>query len=154
MGRYTTTNQDKIAHGTDQPVRMRQEVGFTKVERIYPHPELTGRAWKIYKVIASEFIARGVLEEINDSLVSAYAQEMAVYWDMTSALITEGYIIKVLTKAGVVPVVNPKRKLQSDALANATRLGIQFGITPASRAKIAAMISGNDKKYDEFAEFE
>lgn len=154
MGRYGITNQDKIAHGTDQPVRMQQEIGFSKVEKLFPHPELTGKAWKIYKIIAQEFISRNVLEDINDALVSAYALELGTYYDQMEAIRIEGVLIEVETKQGTVRMVNPRRKVASDCLEKATKLANQFGLTPASRAKIAAMINGNDQKYDEFTEFE
>lgn len=154
MGRYATSNQDKVAHGTDQPVRLHQEVGFTKIEKLFPHPELTGKAWKIYKIISSEFIARRILEDINDSLIAAYALELGTYYDQMEALKIEGMIQEVETKNGTSKVVNPRRKVASDCLEKATKLAAQFGITPASRAKIAAMLSGNTEKYDEFTEFE
>ena len=154
MGRYSISNQDKIAHGTDQPVRMQQEIGFTKIEKLFPHPELTGKAWKIYKILAQEFIARRILEDINDSLVAAYALELGTYYDQMEAIRLEGFIVKIHTKAGTVNSVNPRRKIASDCLEKATKLATQFGLTPASRAKIAAMLSGNEQKYDEFTEFE
>lgn len=154
MGRNAISNQDKIAHGTDQPVRMQQEIGFTKIEKLFPHPELTGKAWKIYKIVAQEFMARRILEDINDALVAAYALELGTYYDQMEAIRVEGLILKAKTKQGEMLVVNPRRRVADSALANAKSLASQFGLTPASRAKIAAMINGNDQKYDEFTEFE
>ena len=53
----------------------------------------------------------------------------------------EGYTIEVMTKHGTATVVNPKRKVA------------EFGLTPASRSRVAALLSDDTPK-DDFAEFE
>lgn len=59
----------------------------------------------------------------------------------------------MVTKHGTATVVNPKRKVAESALANAKALAAEFGLTPASRSRVAALLSDNTPK-DDFAEFE
>lgn len=58
-----------------------------------------------------------------------------------------------MTKHGTATVVNPKRKIAESALANAKALATEFGLTPSSRSRVAALLSDNTPK-DDFAEFE
>ena len=76
-----------------------------------------------------------------------------LYKDMMKDLETEGVTIKVATKTGTITQINPKRKVAENALIAAKTLASEFGISPASRAKVAAMIAGIQKK-DDFADFE
>ena len=86
-------------------------------------------------------------------LVVAYAREMGLYHDMMRVVEKEGYTIEVMTKHGTATVVNPKRKVAESALANAKSLASEFGLTPSSRHRVAALLS-DDTPTDDFAEFE
>ena len=57
------------------------------------------------------------------------------------------------TKKGTTIIVNPKRKIAESALANVKMLAVEFGFTPASRSKVADLVSA-DKNKDDFADFE
>ena len=72
---------------------------------------------------------------------------------MMSDIEKEGVTVEVETKAGFVTQINPKRKIAEGALAAAKSLAVEFGMTPSSRSRVAALLSGNEQK-DEFAEFE
>ena len=86
-------------------------------------------------------------------LVVAYAREMGLYHDMMRAVEKEGCTIEVATKSGTTTIVNPKRKVAESALANAKSLAAEFGLTPSSRHRVAALLAGDVPK-DDFAEFE
>ena len=86
-------------------------------------------------------------------LVIAYCREMALYHDMMKDLEKEGYTVKVATKTGFITQVNPKRKIAESALSAAKALAVEFGMTPSSRNRVAALLSGNEPK-DDFADFE
>ena len=70
-----------------------------------------------------------------------------------SYLEKEGYTVKVATKTGFITQVNPKRKIAESALSAAKALAVEFGMTPSSRNRVAALLSGNAPK-DDFADFE
>jgi P27 family predicted phage terminase small subunit len=114
---------------------------------------LKGTAKKLYQLVGTELASKGLLDVVNLDLLLAYCREMALYKDMMKELETEGYTVKVATKNGSITQINPKRKIAENALIAAKTLAAEFGISPASRARVAAMIAGIQKK-DDFADFE
>jgi P27 family predicted phage terminase small subunit len=156
MGVKNIGNENKILHGTNQPCRMQDEsVGFERIKTLPRHSELQGREWRIYKVIASEFINKQLLETVNDALVVMYAKEMGLYFDSMEKLKQEGYVINVATKDGVARKINPLRRIANEAFTNANKLASDFGLSPASRIRIAAMMNGTkEQPKDEFSDFE
>ena len=65
----------------------------------------------------------------------------------------EGDTIEVEKKFGSTTLVNAKRKVAESALANAKALAVEYGLTPASRSRVAALLTDNAPN-DEVAEFE
>lgn len=153
-GRKNTSDLVKNIRGTDQPCRLTNDaaVGFTKLAKV-PSSGLDGMAKKIYKIVATELWNKQLLENVNIDLVIAYSREMGIYYEMANDLKIEGYTVSEATKLGKKIKINPKRKIMETALSHAKSLSVEFGFTPASRAKIAAMISGK-VEVDDFAEFE
>ena len=114
---------------------------------------MKGTARKVFEVVATELIHKCLLDVVGVDLVVAYAREMGLYHDMMRETEKEGYTIEAMTKHGTATIVNPKRKVAEAALANAKALAAEFGLTPASRSRVAALLSDNTPK-DDFAEFE
>jgi P27 family predicted phage terminase small subunit len=114
---------------------------------------LKGTAKKLYLLVGTELASKGLIDAVNIDLLLAYCREMALYQDMMKDLETEGYTITVATKTGSIKQVNPKRKIAENSLVAAKTLASEFGLSPASRARVAAMLSGIQKK-DDFADFE
>ena len=103
--------------------------------------------------MATELIYNNLLDRLGTDLLVAYCREMALYHDMMKDLEKEGYTVKVETKMGFITQVNPKRKIAENALSAAKALAVEFGMTPSSRNRVAALLSGNAPK-DDFADFE
>ena len=61
------------------------------------------------------------------------------------------YAVHRLEERGAI--INPKRKIAEGALAAARSLAAEFGMTPSSRNRVAALLANNTSKND-FAEFE
>lgn len=140
--------------GTDQPCRMESGKTPTVTSVVsLPRSGLKGTAKKVFEVVATELIHNRLLDLDGVDLVVAYAREMGLYHDMMRAVEKEGYTIEVATKSGTTTVVNPKRKVAESALANAKSLASEFGLTPSSRHRVAALLS-DDVPKDDFAEFE
>ncbi len=156
-GRKRISDVDKRLRGTDQPCRMDSSVPATiaTAEVSLPKSGLKGTAKKIYSVVGTEMMCKGLLDVVSMDLLVAYCREMALYTDLMRDIEKEGVTIEVPTKDGesTITVINPKRKVAESALASAKALASEFGISPASRARVAAMIAGVQKK-DDFAEFE
>ncbi|MCH5332246.1 MAG: P27 family phage terminase small subunit, partial [Alistipes sp.] len=82
-----------------------------------------------------------------------YCREMGLYHDMMRDIEREGVTVDVVTKNGVVTQINPKRKVAEGALSAAKALAAEFGMTPSSRSRVAALLNEKTTQ-DEFAEFE
>lgn len=118
-----------------------------------PRSGLKGTGKKIFEVVATELIHKCLLDLVGIDLVVAYAREMGLYHDAMREAEKEGYILEIETKFGTTKIVNPKRKVAESALTNAKALAAEFGLTPASRSRVAALLTDNAPK-DDFAEFE
>lgn len=153
-GRKKLPDTLKSLRGTDQPCRMAGDAAPAGTAVVsLPRSGLKGTAKKLFEVVATELIHNRLLDVVGVDLVVAYAREMGLYHDMMRETEKEGYTIEVETKSGTTTVVNPKRKVAESALANAKALAAEFGLTPVSRNRVAALMSGNAPK-DDFAEFE
>ncbi len=154
-GRKKLPDNIKALRGTDQPCRMENKIVTLSTQTLITLPKtgLKGTAKKIFVVVATELIYNNLLDRLGTDLLIAYCREMALYHDMMKDLENEGYTVKVATKTGYIMQVNPKRKVAENALAAAKALAVEFGMTPSSRNRVAALLSGNAPK-DDFADFE
>ena len=157
-GRKTISDSQKRLRGTDQPCRMTDEnlpatVSNSVTLSSLPKSGLKGTAKKVYTLVATELMNRGALDVLSSDLIIAYCREMALYHDMMRDLEKEGMTITVETKNGSVSQVNPKRKVAESALSAAKSLASEFGLSPASRARVLALFIDNAPK-DDFADFE
>ena len=151
-GRKKIPDNVKALRGTDQPSRRSEMTAMAAVTSI-PRCGLKGTARKVFVVVAAELVNNHLLDLVGVDLVVAYAREIGLYHDTMRELEKEGYTIEVETKFGSTTLVNPKRKVAESALANAKSLAAEFGLTPASRSRVAELLS-DDARKDEFAEFE
>ena len=151
-GRKPISNEVKRLRGTDQPCRTTEETGLQKITGI-PRSGLKGSAKKIFELVASELIHKNILDVVGLDLLVAYAREIALYHDLMHEVEKEGFTIEVETKKGTMTVVNPKRKIAESALTNAKSLSAEFGLTPATRGRVAGLFTPEAPK-DDFAEFE
>ncbi len=153
-GRKKILDELKSLRGTDQPCRMDGNLTPTASAVVsIPRSGLKGTAKKVFEVVATELIHNRLLDMVGVDLLVAYAREMGLYHDMMRDAEKEGYTIEVETKFGTTTLVNPKRKIAESALMNAKALSAEFGLTPASRNRVAALLSDEGPK-DDFAEFE
>lgn len=162
-GRKALPDEMKLLRGTAKKSRM-QKAGtggnFEIVTKV-PTSGLKGVAKKIYEDAAGQLVACGVLDVVGLPMLVSYAREMGLYYTLMQEMEkakpedNNGFVIEEFTKFGSTMKVNPKRKIAQNALVNAKSLASEFGFTPASRSKIAAMLSGVSKNTeDEFSEFE
>lgn len=153
-GRKKLPDKLKSLRGTDQSCRMTGDAASTGTSvAVLPRSGLKGTAKKVFEVVATELIHKCLLDIVGVDLVVAYAREMGLYHDMMRETEKEGYTIEVMTKHGTATVVNPKRKVAEAALANAKALAAEFGFTPSSRNRVAALVSNAPQK-DDFTDFE
>lgn len=153
-GRKKIPDELKILRGTDQPCRMTGDaVSMGTALVSLPRSGLKGTSKKVFEVVAAELVNNSLLDMVGADLVVAYAREMGLYHDTMRELEKEGYILEIETKFGTSKIVNPKRKVAESALMNAKALAAEFGLTPASRSRVSALLSSAPQK-DDFTDFE
>lgn len=153
-GRKKIPDELKSLRGTDQPCRMAGDAASMGTAVVaLPRSGLKGTAKKVFEIVATELIHKCLLDAVGVDLVVAYAREMGLYHDAMQEVEKEGYILEIETKIGTSKIVNPKRKVAESSLANAKALAAEFGLTPASRSRVAALLS-DERPKDDFAEFE
>lgn len=152
-GRKKLPDAVKALRGTDQPCRTGGGAEVATTVTSLPKCGLKGTAKRVFALVASELIEKKLLDVLGVDLVIAYAREMALYHDTMKELETEKLVVEVTTKFGVTKIVNPKRKVAESALANARTLAVEFGMTPASRSRVAMLLAEPEQK-DDFADFE
>lgn len=137
-GRKALSDEQKRLRGTDQPCRLSGgasgQKSLSTVSTVsnnatlssLPKSGLKGTAKKIYAIVGTELLNRGVLDTLGLDLVIAYCREMGLYNDMMRDIEKEGATISVETKSGSITQVNPKRKVAESALSAAKALARQI----------------------------
>ena len=153
-GRRKIPDALKTLRGTDQPCRMTggAKPPATNVVTV-PRSGLKGTARKVFEIVAAELIHKRLLAGGGVVRGVPSARELGLNHHMRRADEREGATVEVITRSGPATVANPKRRIAEGALANARSLAAEFGLTPASRHRVAALLT-DDAPKDDFAEFE
>ena len=107
---------------------------------VEPPEFLTDNQKKIFKSAARRFVQQGIFSVMDVDMVVAYAIEYDRYIEAT----------KELNKSKGVVTINGKKqvnlylKISNEALKNINKIGIEFGMTPSARTRIA--VSPKDPK--------
>lgn len=142
-GRKAITNELKKLRGTDQPVRMKNEVSADLImEPIVSIPKGSAlkskRSKKIFMDKANQLIALRVLTEFDLEQLSIYAFSLDQVFICMERIVAEGYYRDVITDKGITTLVNPCLKIYKEMVDVTNRIGSEFGFTPVSRQKINA----------------
>ena len=115
-GRKKIPDSLKTLRGTDQPCRMSNSVAIPPTTAVValPRTGLKGTAKKIFAVVATELIHKGLLDVTGVDLVVAYAREMALYHDSMRDVEREGATVEIETKQVIRH--GQRKRWQSDAL--------------------------------------
>ena len=98
-----------------------------------------------YKVTTQLFNLK-MLHDVDQSLILAYCNEMSLYIESELELRQNGRIDNFKNSNGdlVRSQAKPLVKVKNDALANALKLAVQFGLTPVARTNISAPTTTNN----------
>jgi P27 family predicted phage terminase small subunit len=141
-GRKSIPTSIKKMRGTLQPSRTPEggEMVPVKVTRPPDPPEWLSRDGKrVYRKMAGALNGTGNLATIDLEALAAYANEMGLYIELERSirLGRSERISGYSTKAGDL-IENPSvtHRMAREALREAMKIGVLFGITPSARAKI------------------
>lgn len=157
-GRKPKPTALKVLSGTAQPCRTnKKDLSMPVVTRVPPAPKwFSSLAKKIYKDTTRHLTAARVLNSVDLEMLIAYCQEYSNYLEIMQkfspgkkgSAAEEDRIVRVQTRSGEVQQVNPLFKMAQSSLEKAKAIGVEFGLTPSSRAKV------NPIKQDEEDEFQ
>lgn len=140
-GRKKIPDEMKILRGTDQPVRMNDhKPEITFLSKLPPPPKnFSSKGKKLYKNVGDEFMTKKLLNKVNIYFFVAWCREMSIYFDAED-LIPD---IRSRMKDDLNindEILNTKKihKISKEALMNALKIGVEFGMTPSSQSKIIA----------------
>jgi len=139
-GRKKTPTVLKEMYGTARADRiLENEMQVDLVSDLPDAPELLStigvQEW--YKVTS---------QLLNLKLIEAYCNEMSLYIESELELRQNGRIDNFKNSNGdlVRSQAKPLVKVKNDALANALKLAVQFGLTPVARTNISAPATTNN----------
>ena len=155
IGRPPTPTALKILGGTAQPCRVRADepkpASLTHLPM--PPPELNERAAQEWYTTAGELLNQRMLHAVDLTLLAAYCNEIAVYWECEDLLRKNGRVMKTTRKDGSTVLVQvPYVGIGRNALKMAHTLAGQFGFTPAARTRLSAPAGTDGDGNDPFAQ--
>ena len=147
-GRKKTPTVLKEMYGTARADRvLENEMQVDLLSELPEAPDLLSEIgiaeW--YKVTTQLFNLK-MLHDVDQSLILAYCNEMSLYIESELELRENGRIDNFKNSNGdlVRSQAKPLVKVKNDALANALKLAVQFGLTPVARTNISAPVKTNN----------
>lgn len=146
-GRKAVPDAVKVLRGTDQRCRMRDDVKFTLLDKVPKAPEwMCQEGKKVYKVVAGELLAKGMLDVVSIHAVAMYANEMGKYVEAERTLSKEGRVVEETdAKGNKRKVRNVLDKAAGEYLMNAKSWAAELGVTPASSGKVKTPVKDTGK---------
>lgn len=155
MGRAPLPPQVKKNRGTSRKCREVTSLSSydnAQLISVTVPSHLKGEAKKVYEIKVQQCFALGILAEIDTDALAIYAFEYAELIRLQQELKAEGYTLEVETKNGSATILNPKEKVVRAKIAAVNAIGSQFGWSPVSRIRLAAIAAGKDDKKDDFGD--
>jgi len=158
-GRKPKPTAMKLLSGTLQKCRTnKQEAKLQKITKAPPPPKwFSSLAKKIYKDTTRQLLASKVLSPVDLQMLVTYCQEYANYMEIMQKFspgkgghVEEERVVISHTKSGTIRQVNPLLKIAQASLEKAKSIGVEYGLTPSSRAKVKTV---KDDEEDEVQKF-
>ena len=147
-GRKKLPTAMKIMQGTLEKSRViENEMQVDLLSELPEAPDLLSEIgiaeW--YKITTQLFNLK-MLHDVDQSLILAYCNEMSLYIESELELRQNGRIDNFKNSNGdlIRSQAKPLVKVKNDALANALKLAVQFGLTPVARTNISAPVTNNN----------
>lgn len=90
----------------------------------------------------------GLLTEADLDAFAVYCQTFARWKHAEKQLLDHGMVVLSSSNNGY-PIISPWLAISNKAQAQATRMLIEFGLTPSARSRVAAAKSPSSKKHNE-----
>ncbi|WP_426453833.1 phage terminase small subunit P27 family [Paenibacillus sp. S-38] len=141
-------------HLTKEEIELRQEREKKlqpSTNRTNPPAWLCDTAKKEFRRIAKELKEIDLLTNVDVNALALYCDAYADYIEITRIIKNDGFMVEHTNKSGVTnEVAHPLLAKKKQMHEQMRSLAVEFGLTPASRAKIAMPPRGQPDEEDEF----
>tara|TARA_R110002020_G_scaffold470398_1_gene696269 strand:- start:11022 stop:11498 length:477 start_codon:yes stop_codon:yes gene_type:complete len=153
-GRKKKPTQLKKIQGTLRKYREVENEMQVDLCEIIPDPPiwLSKIGKSEWEKVTNQLFNLQMLHVVDLKMVEAYCNEMSLYIECEQALREGGRIDEFFNAEGDVVrrQAKPLIKMKNDALANALKLAVNFGITPSARANISAPVTTNNTQINNY----
>ena len=153
-GRKKKPTQLKKIQGTLRKYREVENEMQVDLCEIIPDPPiwLSKIGKSEWEKVTNQLFNLQMLHVVDLKMVEAYCNEMSLYIECEQALREGGRIDEFFNAEGDVVrrQAKPLIKVKNDALANALKLAVNFGITPSARANISAPVTTNNTQINNY----
>lgn len=146
MSRHQDDEDLKVARGTKRADRQNNVVSMTPLAEMTKTPKglLSRRAKFEYGRVTKALSADGLAAEVDRSLLIAYCNEMARYYNLSKEISeaeeilsgTEQNASNLAKIKALTTMIESDGRKRDTALKMSMKLGEMFGLTPAARGKI------------------
>jgi len=147
-GKKRLSDGVKKLRGTDQPCRMSGDTELAPLDFLPEPPDyLTKEGKDFYNDLGNRLFHHGVINEFNVETFVILVSEISLYIKSMKLVNRQGSVIGKMK-----PEINPNRKIAENAFKNIKSFCVEFGMTPSSFIKMAAIINQNKPKnpYEQF----
>jgi len=107
-------------------------------DRVRPPSWLPKDAKKLFRALAKELLPLGLVSNLDVTMLSVFANTLAAYHRLNAILERDGSVIDYTNKGGATNPVSHPAFIQQKQLSDQLRmLASEFGLTTASRARLA-----------------
>lgn len=140
MGRKKTPDHLKMISGTAQKCRMNEDAPAANPGVAVAPAWLSERAAELFSQLSATLLGMGIAspdDEVALAMLSSRIEEVEL---MTAAIEDGGRVYEQKDESGNVRMrrAAPEVGLRNEAMRHAQSLLSEFGLTPASRAKVSA----------------
>ena len=138
-GRKKIPDELKKIRGTDQPSRLNNTVLNMTMNQLPPAPAMLNKhGRKVYKSIGQYLLDVKVLNEVNLAMFAAFCREYGIYWEAEEGMteLSDRWEDSFDRQGNRKTVASARQMISKESLRLALKIGVEFGLTPASITKI------------------
>ena len=143
-GRKPVPTQLKIVRGTDQPCRVKKDEPKPKTDNLKRPFKLSQVASSQWTKVARELKAAKLLTNIDTHALAMYCEAYALWKGALEMIHKEGAVVLSLNGS---MVQSPYCHVASKAYDQASRMLVEFGMTPSSRTRVSAVEGPDDDDF-------
>lgn len=130
----------KLVEGTYRKGRAPKNEPKPKVEIPSCPSWLHREAKREWRRIVKELEVLGLISQIDRAPLAAYCEAYAEWWEADRTIKDEGRYVTFITKTGSeYTQPHPAVAIKNNAIDRLRRFALQFGMTPAARARVEAV---------------